>query len=155
MKETHRISKLFSSLYDGHPWIYVNIYKTFQSINAKQASQKLFTGGNSIWQIIDHLLKWRQNIYERVHGMIVESPADNYFTEITDTSGKSWNKLLKDFAASQEQWLHFIQTADESLLEKIDPLNEFSFYEFIQGIIQHDAYHLGQISMLAKQVKQT
>ena len=37
-------------------------------------------------------------------------------------------------------------------MEKVYPNNGMSYYEHIQGIIQHDAYHLGQIVLLAKTV---
>jgi hypothetical protein len=35
-------------------------------------------------------------------------------------------------------------------LEKNYSSNGMSYYEHIQGIVQHDAYHLGQIVLLAK-----
>ncbi|WP_235811010.1 DUF1572 domain-containing protein [Aequorivita aquimaris] len=36
--------------------------------------------------------------------------------------------------------------------EKEYPTNKHSYYKHIHGIIQHDAYHLGQIVLLAKMV---
>ncbi len=153
VKELNRISNLFSDLYNGDPWIDVNIHGTVKSLTAAQAARKIFVNSNSIWQILNHLLQWRLNILHRLAGEKPFSPADNYFTEIPDTSDQAWHKLLSDFEASQEQWQLFLKNANEDSLDIKEPGSIYSRYAFIHGILQHDAYHLGQIAMLAKQVK--
>ena len=48
MKETERISKLFEDLYDGHPWIDVNILPNLKKLTAKQAAKRLYSDWNTI-----------------------------------------------------------------------------------------------------------
>jgi uncharacterized damage-inducible protein DinB len=153
VKELNRISNLFEDLYNGDPWIGVNIRDTIKSLTPVEAAKKVFANSNSIWQILNHLLQWRINLLNRLNGEKAFSPVDNYFIEITDTTEEAWKKLLSDFDKSQEQWLLFLKNADEDSLDIIEPGSSYSRYTFIHGILQHDAYHLGQISMLAKQVK--
>ena len=59
MKETQRIIKLFKDLYEGNPWIDVNITGTLGKITAQQAAKKIVLRHNSIWEIVNHLISWR------------------------------------------------------------------------------------------------
>lgn len=150
MIETKRIKKLFEDLYQGSPWIDVTIMDTLKSITAEQASRKITPKRNSIWEIVNHMIAWRENVLLRVQGNEIITPNNNYFVEIKDTSDAEWQETLQRLANSQEQWIRFLENFDAAQLENIYPSNHMTYYEHIQGILQHDSYHLGQIVLLSK-----
>jgi uncharacterized damage-inducible protein DinB len=150
MKETKGIIKLFHDLYNGSPWVGVNILSTVQGISADQAAKKVFPKWNSIWEITNHVVSWRQNVMRRIQGEVIITPDHNYFTPVSDTSDIAWNHTLQKLEDSQQQWLLVLSQLKENDLERIYQNNNMTFYENIHGLIQHDAYHLGQIAMLAK-----
>lgn len=152
MKEWKRIEKLFKDLYDGSPWIDVTIMGTLENISAEQAATKIAPCRNSIWQILNHMIAWRENVLLRVQGNVIVTPNNNYFIEITDTSKAEWEKTLIRLGNSHKQWTEFLKNFSESQFDKIYPSNRMSYYEHIHGILQHDAYHLGQIVLLSKLV---
>jgi UTP:GlnB (protein PII) uridylyltransferase len=57
---------------------------------------------------------------------------------------------LENLAASQQQWEDFLSGMKDDGLSGIYLPNGRMHYEHIHGIIQHDAYHLGQIVLIAK-----
>lgn len=150
MKEITRIVKLFEDIYNGQPWIDVTLSETLQNISSTQAAKKIAAGRNSIWQITNHLISWRLNVLQRIQGKILESPADNYFNEIEDLSETAWKQTIQRLEETQQQWVSFLKNFKEENLEQIYPGNDHTYYGHIQGIIQHDAYHLGQIVLLSK-----
>ncbi len=150
MKETKRISGLFENLYEGNPWIDVTIKETLAKITANVAATHTFNEGNSIWQIVNHIISWRINVLKRVQGKVIKTPDNNYFEKIIDNSESAWKKTLKKLEDSQTQWLRFLENLDPDTFSKIYPNNQMNYYEHIHGILQHDAYHLGQIVLLAK-----
>lgn len=150
MKETQHITKLFEDLYDGDPWIDVTILGVLRNISPQQAAKKMAPGRNSIWQIVNHIISWRENVLLRVQGNVINTPNNNYFTEIADISETAWQQSLERLQNSQQQWITFLKHFDESDFDKMYPGNKMSYYEHIHGIIQHDAYHLGQIVLLTK-----
>ncbi len=150
MKETNRIVKLFEDLYNGSPWIDVTIMNTLKNISAEQAAKKVAPERNSIWQIVNHMIAWRENVLIRIQGNEIVTPNNNYFTEIEKVSETGWQKALERLENSQHQWIAFLKTFEESQFEKIYAKNKMSYYEHIHGILQHDAYHLGQIVLLSK-----
>ena len=152
MKESQYIAKLFEDLYDGSPWIDVTIMGTLKNISPEKAAKKIAPDRNSIWQILNHMIAWRENVLLRVQGTQIITPNNNYFIEITDISETEWEKTLERLDNSQQQWTNFLANLDEAQFDKIYPINKMSYYEHIHGILQHDAYHLGQIVLLSKLV---
>lgn len=152
MKESEHIEKLFENLYDGSPWIDVTIIGTLKNISAEKAAIKISPGRNSIWQILNHIIAWRENVLLRVQGNEIVTPNNNYFMDVTNISEAAWEKTLERLGNSQKQWTDFLKNFSESQFDKIYPVNKMSYYEHIHGILQHDAYHLGQIVLLSKLV---
>lgn len=144
MKGTQRISKLFKDLFDGSPWIGENIKGMLEQLSAPQAARKVLPGRNSIWEILNHVTGWRQTVLQRVQGNDVPSPDHNFFEPIRDVSEAAWKMAQERLKDSQVQWMAFLEKADETVAGK--------HYEMIYGILQHDAYHLGQMVMLSKVV---
>ena len=151
MKETKRISSLFKRLYDGSPWIDINITSVLQNISAEQASKRILKNCNTIWEITNHLIDWRLNVLQRVQGKIIKSPDNNYFEPVTDTSERNWTNTLQRLLGVQKDWIEFLDKVDLGELGKVYTPNTMTYYEHIHGIIQHDVYHLGQIVLLSKQ----
>lgn len=152
MKEKERLKSLFEKLYNGSPWIDINIDATLKNISHQQAHKRILAGCNSIWEITNHLIAWRSNVLKRVHGKKIKTPGNNYFEKVNDHSANAWANTLKRFAATQKQWLHYLEKLNPEQLGTLYPGNNMSYYEHIQGILQHDAYHLGQIVLLKKVV---
>ncbi|MCF6132172.1 DinB family protein [Flavobacterium wongokense] len=150
MTEQQRISSLFEKLYHGDPWIDINIVSTLSSLTAGEASKRVLPNCNTIWEITNHLISWRQNVLQRVHGNTLKTPSHNYFVEVKDTTEEAWTEVLKKLEETQSHWLHFLKNVKIEDFEKQYPVNNMTYYEHIQGIIQHDAYHLGQIVLLSK-----
>jgi uncharacterized damage-inducible protein DinB len=148
--ETQRIRSLFENLYNGNPWLDVTIAATLSEISAEKAAKKPAAGGNSIWKIVNHLIGWRENVLQRINGQTVITLDDNYFAPVSDTSEIAWQQTLKNLATSQQKWTEFLQGINDPELSGIYLPNGHTHYEHIHGIIQHDAYHLGQIVLIAK-----
>ncbi len=76
------LSSLFKNLYEGVPWIDVNIVDTLKDVSAQQAHKRVLTNCNTIWEITNHLIHWRMNVLQRVQGKIMITPVNNYIEEI-------------------------------------------------------------------------
>jgi uncharacterized damage-inducible protein DinB len=148
--ESQRIAILFKNLYNGNPWIDVSIIDSLKKITAAQAAKKPFANTNSVWQLVAHLLRWREHNMKRIHGEVISSPKDNYLTPPTDTSEAAWNNVLLELEQSQKAWLKMLSNLDDETLNKKNGSASFTNYDLIHGILQHDAYHLGQINLLKK-----
>jgi len=146
--ETARIKKLITDHFDGSPWLNVTISDTLKKNSSSQAAKKI-DGLNSIWQIVNHLTAWRDTIYCKLSGESVTFTSNNFIEDITDTSEKNWKNDLKKLDKSQKNIMKFLSDSRD-LDFQLEYSNGHTFYEDMQAILQHDAYHLGQIVILQK-----
>src|SRR5436189_3736747 len=105
MKETKRIISLFEKLYEGSPWIDINITATLANITAQQAATRVFPKSNTIWEIVNHLISWRLNVLKRIQGKVIKTPENNYFEPVVDSSDAAWIKTQQKFRKAQQQWI--------------------------------------------------
>lgn len=148
--ETARLKQELMQLYDGDPWIDVRLKPTLSGISAEKASRRIAEGRNTIWEILHHVIEWRRMLLKRLTGNVIPAPKDNFIREITDISEESWRQTLKELEETERQWVSFLDDLQDDDLEKTYPGNGQRYYYLIQGLIQHDAYHLGQIVLLSK-----
>src|SRR5688572_18104714 len=121
MKETDRILKLYDDLFNGEPWIDVMILPTLTALHATQASTRIYDDWNTIWEITNHMISWRENVLQRVQGRVLKSPASNYIEVVADTSEAAWAETIKRFQATQEAWTSFLSSWHETEFEKKYP----------------------------------
>ena len=150
--ESLRLISLFEKLYDGSPWVDVNLVSILEPITANQASRRVLPNCNTIWEITNHIILWRQNVLQRINGAIIEATETNYFEPVKDTSKDAWTNTLSTLKATHEKWIQFLRNFESLQFETLYAANNMTYYEHIHGILQHDCYHLGQIVLLAKQV---
>lgn len=152
MKESLRLCSLFKKLYNGDPWIDISLLPVLKSLTAKQAAARPLPNCNSIWEIAEHIICWRQNALQRMLGNTIKTPAHNYFKPIKDSSEKAWVAELIKLDDSQKAWISFLEEMKRDDFERVYGPNNMTYYEHINGILQHDSYHLGQIILLSKLV---
>lgn len=93
---------------------------------------------HSIWQIVLHMVFWRENWLGRLAGG--ERPTDDEtaklnFPAVTDISEAAWEKTKRRFMDSQER----VAAALRGTSADADPMMYF---------LPHDCYHFGQINYL-------
>jgi uncharacterized damage-inducible protein DinB len=150
--DIEKFKKLFADHYSGDPWIEVNILQTLDSITAKEAAQKI-GNLNSIWSIVNHMIGWRETLLKRISNEDIASPADNFFGPISDHSPLAWKETLARLASSQDALLFYL-SAQNPGMDEYPNKGSYSRFELLQGILQHDVYHLGQIVLIRKLLQQ-
>jgi len=79
----------------------------------------------------------------------------HYFENIDwrtlDHSDKSlWQQGLQHFAALHNELVEVMQQQKDELLSKKINERNYDFRKLLNGVVQHDIYHLGQIAYLKK-----
>ena len=145
-----RLLKTYNELHHANCWIDYNAVSVINNISAEQALYKAYEGGNTIWQIVNHLSYWRMRVGNRLlYSKDVPPPGDDFFLP-EDTSEANWQQTRDAFQAAFEFTYQAIMNFDETKLDEIIGGCETSYYTQIAGTIEHDAFHLGQIVLLAR-----
>tara|TARA_R110002020_G_scaffold117986_1_gene269620 strand:- start:11737 stop:12198 length:462 start_codon:yes stop_codon:yes gene_type:complete len=150
MEEVQRIKSLFDKIYRGPNWIEVDIISVLSKLSAQQAAKRILPKSNSIWEIVVHMVRWRENVLLRVQGTEIATPVTNYIETVERPTEAEWVLVLQDMERSQEKWLGYLSSVKVEAFDKRYRPNNMDHYDHIMGILQHDAYHLGQIAMQVK-----
>lgn len=152
-KETQRIKHALKMIYNGSPWHGASLLHLLKGVDYLQASQRPVSGGHTIWELVQHILNWREFAIKKMEGEtdfdITLNSSDDWVYSQAPIEAQ-WQNLLSELVASQQTILEILESwFDEQLDEKV-PGKDYTFYTLLQGIMDHDIYHAGQLALVRK-----
>lgn len=150
MSEVHRIAKQLQRTFQGRAFHGPAVEEALEGVTAKMAGAKSPGGAHSIWQIVLHMTFWQDTARRWLQGVHRRPEPGEDWTEVTNKSEGEWRKALWNLRRSYELLRDEAMLLDEARLQ--EPMFEgMSRVEVVlHGIIQHNIYHTGQISLLKK-----
>jgi len=111
-------------------------------------------GHRTIAQLIGHLVAWRRNTALRFRDQPRPKIELNSPEDWPDYSAKTKGEMLAELAETKDEMLTALSAFDyRKLNEKLHPDYYYRYHHALDGAIQHDIYHLGQINLLAAVLK--
>jgi len=154
MNEIEHILDQLKRAYEGNAWHGPSVKEALAGINAAQAHAKPLPHAHSIYELVRHIAVWEDIGRRRLTGdpapIEISSPDD--WPPPDDTSEAGWEQAKASLDRVHQQLIDEAARFPESRLD--EPVFEgmSSAYVTLHGVIQHDIYHAGQISMLKKAV---
>jgi uncharacterized damage-inducible protein DinB len=150
MSEVHRIAKQLQRTFQGRAFHGPAVEEALDGVNAKMAAARVRGSTHSIWQIVKHMTFWQDTARDWLKGSTRRPAPGEDWSQITDKSEAAWQQARKDLRRAYDQLRDEVLLLDEKHLE--EPIFEaMSKVEVVlHGIIQHNIYHAGQISLLKK-----
>jgi uncharacterized damage-inducible protein DinB len=154
MTIVHQIAKHFREVYFGGNWTSVNLKDTLADINWQDATTKVYNL-NSIASLVFHINYYVAPVLKVLQGEPLVASDKFSFGIAAITSENDWQKLLKRIFKEAELLASQIEKLDEAILfENFTDAKYGSYYKNLHGIIEHTYYHLGQISLIQKILKE-
>jgi uncharacterized damage-inducible protein DinB len=157
MSEAERLIDQFKRAHDGDPWHGSPIKEILKGVTADQATKRPPNGAHSIWELVLHATGWRNEVARRATGAPAQDPETGDWPNVGDPTPERWREALAALDASHARLVDVVRgMTDAKLLQPTnDPRNRelgtgVSYYELLHGIVQHDAYHAGQIAIVKK-----
>ncbi len=150
-KEIDRLIRDFEGLYSGDNWVAVGIADILNTIDFSTAIKKNMANRNTIFEIVEHSMAWRDFLIKRLSGdndfnLLANDQLDwKKHEAITDTQ---WIRVVDEFHHGQNQIIRLLQQHNDKLLDSIVAKRTYDFRHLIKGVINHDYYHFGQIVIL-------
>jgi uncharacterized damage-inducible protein DinB len=159
MSESARIIDQLERAHDGDPWHGSPIKDILKGVTAEEAARQPPNGAHSIWELVLHATGWRNEVARRAKGEPAGEPPAGDWPAVGDPTPARWAAALAAFDASHDALVTVARgMSDDRLLQPTnDPRNRplgtgVTYYELLHGIVQHDAYHAGQIAIVRKLV---
>jgi hypothetical protein len=146
MKKASEFAKKLEEIYTGEPWFGESLLTKLGNITSERAFHQPLPGEHSIAELLSHMEFWRKSILYHLRddksiNFTTDHPENWPTLEAIKTKG--WEQLCASFKETHSALIHELNTLPVLTEDQIAYLN---------GIIEHDIYHLGQIGIVKKMV---
>lgn len=152
------LARQIEEVYRQLPWLDESFDKKFKALNDDNVFIQPAQGFNSIAQILSHLTEWRKELLDRLNGssepkLNIDSP--NNWIDNESLKKKGWETLRKESDDSQEALLTLLRSKSDDFLGQTFQYREKarSYLSYVEGLLHHDLYHLGQIGLTLKMIQ--
>lgn len=149
---TGKIEKVYS----GNPWYGNSIKSVLKDIDPKTAFTKAARNVHTIAELVAHIIAWREFVISKIKGdsdFKITQKLSFDWKRIDRNEKTAWKNLLNALEKNQHEILTTLKKLDDDFLELHVSRRRYNIEFLIEGGIQHDIYHLGQISLLKKMIK--
>ncbi len=151
-KEMLYIAEQIKETYEGDPWFGRNANSLLAEVNEQAAFEKP-NGQHSIVELVWHMITWREFTISRFKK---EEAKDLHYFEAHDwrkldhNNKGLWQEGLQRLHETQKELIEIVQTQKDEWLEQNVEERKYNFRKLLNGVLQHDIYHMGQVAYVKK-----
>jgi hypothetical protein len=148
------IARQFKEVYFGGNWTAVNLKDTLADVSREEATTKVF-GLNTIGTLVHHTNYYLVVVSKMLRGEPLQGKDALSFDHPPIASETDWQKLLENTWKQAENFSDLIAQVPDTKLEEDFYQGKYgNYYRNFHGIIEHVHYHLGQIVLIKKIIRQ-
>ena len=154
MEIDHLILQL-KDAYEGEPWFGRNAKQLLGEIEETEAFIKP-NDQHSLLELVWHMTTWREftiNCLQPTPGLNLKHFEEVDWRQLDHNDKALLQEGLQKFHATQQQLISILEKQDDTILEENVRERNYNYRKLINGIIQHDIYHLGQIAYIVKMLR--
>ncbi len=153
MQQTEMIADQLERAYRGDAWYGPSVLAALEDVDAAMAAARPLEGAHSIHEIVVHLTAWTREVTRRLRVGVAQDP------EMGDwpRADGDWDAARAALDAANAELITAIRAMSPAQLDdRIGDARDralgsgVSRYVTLHGLVQHHAYHAGQISLLKK-----
>ncbi|MEO8028920.1 MAG: DinB family protein [Bryobacteraceae bacterium] len=145
-REARRIADQLERSWRGPAWHGPSLHEVLKEIDEAKAQRRPLASAHTIWELLLHISTWERASLARVRGQ-----------EFTPTDGEnfpapsgSWSEAIAAADRLHDELVAEVKTLADDVLWEPAPGCPYNKYFLLHGVVQHNLYHAGQITILAK-----
>lgn len=157
MRDSQRIAEELRRAYDGDAWHGPSVREALAGVDARAATARPALGSHTIEEIVRHMTSWTREVARRLRTGLAQDPEDGDWPPAGAVDEAGWQAVLGGLDAAQAALVAAVGELDDEALEQtIGDVRDratgsgVSRRVTLYGLIQHHAYHAGQIGILKK-----
>ena len=154
MTEIERIREQLKRAFEGNAWHGPSVMEVLSDVTSQQAAARVFPAAHTIWELTLHIGAWEGACLTRLQGERAELTDAEDWPTVTETTESAWQRCKSTLVDGNQRLRDAIASLDEQRLDEPILSGMPSVYITVQGVVQHDLYHAGQIAILKKALKE-
>jgi uncharacterized damage-inducible protein DinB len=150
MTEVERIGRLLKQSFEGKAWHGPALMEALDGVTAESAAAPSPNGAHGIWQIVLHATTWKDAVRKWLEGDQGRPPEEENWPAIGDVNQAAWRHAVERLRSAHAGLTQAVSRLDDARLDEKPFEGMPRIYTLLHGVIHHDLYHAGQISLLKK-----
>jgi uncharacterized damage-inducible protein DinB len=150
--EVQSIISNLQSVLNGEPWYGRSVYALLEEIDPENVYKKPNESSHSQISLLYHMITWSEftlKSLEKAGPDVIAAIEKMDWREI-NSPDHSWENGLAEFKLVHEKVIELLNQKDDAFLSEIVNQRKFNYRFMLNGLIQHNIYHLGQIAYIKK-----
>ncbi|MFM7717096.1 MAG: DinB family protein [Microcystis sp.] len=150
------ILRQLRELQEGSLWFDQSLKDKLSNLTEEEVFTRPLPEVHSVAEHVSHIIEWRKEAlrrFEMKRTDLMNGPDD---WKDNATLGKlGWNQLKELLFESTELLIQTLEGKNDTYLATRFQDTNYNFHYIIEGILQHDLYHLGQIGVTLKLLRRS
>ena len=151
-KEMQSIISNLQNINAGEPWFGRPVYELLEEIDPSIVYTKPNDNSHSLIELLYHMITWAEFTLKRIER---DNEEDLTAFEQMDwreikPAVHTWEKGLKEYKKVHKNIVAQLEIKDDEFLKEIVDYRKYNFRFLLNGLIQHNIYHAGQVAYLHK-----
>ena len=150
--EMQTIANSMQDVFTGAPWYGRPVLEILNTVDQQKVYEKSGDQSHSMIELLYHMITWVEFTLHRLE------KNQNYDAGIiealdwrqTDYEQHTWNNGVSEFSAGTNKLINLLRELPDSLLDEKVDFREYNFRVLLNGLIQHNIYHIAQVALLNK-----
>lgn len=144
--------------HEAEAWHGPSTRTLLKGITAMEAASHVIPQFHSVWEIVLHMDAWQREVLRRLDASFIpEIPEEGDWRRVMEVTAEAWQQTVSDLDSS----LHELVTALNNMAKTSDENKasesrgtvsgpNITLAATLSGLLQHNAYHSGQIAVLRR-----
>ena len=145
------LTEQFRQVYEKDPWYGASVKTVLDSLSPAVVFDPPAPNVHSIAELVAHVINWRRFLLSRLESDTTSVPRQEEtfnWEKVTSHRSDAWDELKEQLDLTQQQLSELLAQEDDSLLDRPVAAKPYIFRYMINGVLQYDIYHLGQIAFI-------
>jgi uncharacterized damage-inducible protein DinB len=151
MSDVRRLSNFISRTVSGPMWHGPALSELLTDVSAFNAASHPIPNAHSIWELVLHMASWAEIAHARLAPVPPPDPTPAQdWPAVTSHSKADWQEAVNRLYRAYRVLAEDAAEMELEHLQRMLPNQDHSAQEMLHGIIEHGAYHAGQIAVLKR-----
>ncbi len=140
--------------FDGPMWHGPAVAELVASVSSEEAAAHPVPGAHSIWELVLHLTAWAEIVRSRLAGTAAARvTTEEDWPAVADATPAGWKAAVARLSDAYRAVATDAGRLDDESLAKVVTGRDHSVSAMLHGVVEHGAYHGGQIAVLKKAIE--
>lgn len=150
----------FRNIHFGHNWFGQSYLVKLRDLPEEHYFERPYPNIHAVAELLAHSTAWRKDAMVKIRtgkGELTEASINDW-QDLDKLKKDGWKTIFAQYQQSVSELVELLKEKDDAFLQEYyhDPefAGDFPYSFTINGILQHDIYHLGQIGLVIKMLKE-